>query len=135
MRGELSGTRIDALVYRTHLQLPALAPHRVLVGSEQFCNTPVGKTAALEFAQGRRIQVFQALLPQRLLLRDQVSELRQKPRINAGQLINLSQSHADAHGVSNIPDTVRAGVAQLDFDIVALGSFFVEAIITGFQTA
>ena len=72
---------------------------------------------------------------QRLLARHQVLDLRQEPRIDVGQAEYFCLAHAGAQGIGDVPDALRAGIAQLGFDGFAVGGLLVEPVAADFQPA
>ena len=109
--------------------------HGVLLHQQQLGQPPVGKPGALQPAHVGDIDVFQLAADQRLLLEDDVLDLRQEPRVDMREAVDLFQRHAAAVGVGNVKDAFRTGIAQLIFDDVNVRGFFVKAVNTGFQAA
>ena len=57
-----------------------------------------------------------------------VLDLRQKPRIDCRQPMNLVQVQTNPEGVSNIPETFRARLAECHLDFFAVDAAFIEAV-------
>jgi hypothetical protein len=59
----------------------------------------------------------------------------EEPRIDIGQALNFFQRQANAEGISDVPDTFRAGFSQRGFDFFAINRFLVKTIDANFQSA
>jgi hypothetical protein len=65
----------------------------------------------------------------------EILDLRQEPRVDRRQAVNFIKAHADAHGVSDVPDPFRACLAERHFDFFAVGRPLVEAVDADLQAA
>ncbi|MNU56136.1 hypothetical protein D3C71_452240 [compost metagenome] len=131
--GEFGGARVDALVDRTHVQLVAQLADFGFRGVQQEGQAAVGETAALEFPQGRVVQVGQRLLFQRQFDVDDFLDLRQEPRVDVRDVVHFVQREALREGVAHVPDAFRTGFAQFDLQLFAVGGFLVQAVDADFQ--
>ena len=111
--GELGRARIHALVHRMQpVGMPALA-HDRLLQAEQVRDATVGEALALERAQPRRTQCGESAGLDQGLLAQQVADLRQKPRVDARELVDALLGPAGTKRVADEQQPVRARVAQL----------------------
>jgi hypothetical protein len=64
----------------------------------------------------------------------EVFDLRQEPRVYRRQPMNLGQAQTDSEGIGEIPDTLRARLAERHLDFLAVDTQFVEAIDADFKS-
>ncbi len=133
--GEFGGAGIHPFVYRAHAKSPASCAQHRLVAIEQFSQPGIGKAAAFQDSQFICAQCIQLFPFECLLLPHQVFDLGEEPEINARQLMHFVHAHTATERVRDIPDALRPDIAQLVFNHVAVGGFFIESIASGFQSA
>src|SRR5690606_33840531 len=130
--GELGRASVDALVYRAHAQLMTQLADFAFRAVEQERQAAVGKAATLELPDGVIIEIGQRLLLERQLYIDDFLDLRQKPWIDAGQVMNFFKTEALCESVAHIPDAFGTGLAQLYLQFFAIRGFLVKAVNTYF---
>ena len=116
-------------------RLSRLPRFRNDIGIEQIGQSTIRKSLALEFTQVLGIQIRKCELIELELDINDFLDLCKKPEINRCQLMDFLQRETLSKGITDIPDTVRTGLAQLFFDDFAVGGFFIHAIDTDLETA
>ncbi len=133
--GELGRAGIDALVDRTHVVGQARFAHGLGVRLHQPGQAPVGEALLLQVAQlGGRQAGQRAGLDLRLGL-DDVLDLGEEPRVDVGLGVHLLERHAQAERIADVPDAVRARLADLLDDLVAIGRLLVQPVDADLQAA
>ena len=82
--GKFGRTGVDPLVDRAHVERVATGAHRMLVGTEQSCQTAVGKAAALQLHNMRHGKIVQIAALQGQLTLYNVFDLHQEPGVDLG---------------------------------------------------
>ncbi len=136
LRAELGRAGIDPLEHRPHLQRTAAVAHRRLGGVQQLGKAAIREALLLERVEMLAIELVEGevALQLQLGLHD-VLNLRQKPRVDAGELVHFVQAHALRERVADIPDALGAGLAQLLLQHLAVLRLFVHAIDAHFEPA
>lgn len=91
----------------------AMFAHGLLLLAQQGGQATVGEAPALEIQQGQAIQVLEAAALELLFGEDQLVDLGQEPAVDAGQLVDLLNTHPQAEGIAHVPDAIRTVGHQL----------------------
>ena len=89
----------------------------------------------LERAQSGRVNLLQRHGFELKLDLDDLLDLHQKPGVDLGQRKHLVHAHAQGKSITNVPDALGAGRAQLFFKHFAVLRLFVHAVHADFQAA
>ena len=133
--GKFGRAGVHPLVNRPHAQGAPLVTQGGVRGAQLLGQAPVGKSFLLERAQGRRIEVIEALGLQLKFDLHNLLDLHQKPGVYLGQRMHLLDAHALRKSITDVPDTVRARGAEFFFQHLAVLGFLVHAVDAHFQAA
>ena len=132
---ELGRTGVHPFVNRPHTERLAFVADGGVGGFELTRQTAVRKTFLLERAQSGRIDLVQRHGFELKLDLDDLLDLHQKPGVDLGQRKHLVHAHAQGKSITDVPDALGAGRAQLFFKHFAVLRLFVHAVHANFQAA
>ena len=132
---KLGRAGVDALEHRPHAERDPTVPDGVAGRAEQVREPPIGESAALQVEQLVASERLERRAPERLFPPHEVLDLGEKPRIDAGRGVDLVEREAATERVGDVPDAVRADVAELDVDRFEVGGLLVEAVDADLQPA
>src|SRR5882762_8496636 len=90
---------------------------------EKVRKPSVGKSPALEHSQRLRIQVREPPVVEIHFKVDDLLDLREKPGIDVRELVHLLQRESILKNITNVPDALRPGFAELLFELLAIRRF------------
>src|SRR6201999_1772901 len=111
---------VDALVDGMHAFLVAPVADLLLRRLHQVREPPIGEAAAPELVQRPAVQVAELDLLEPELDVDDLLDLDEEPRIDARELMHLVDGEAEREGVADVPDALRARLAELELDLLAV---------------
>ena len=131
---------VHALVDRVQVILVAQLADFRFPHARQLRQTRIGKAFTLQGAQEVSVEAVDAHFRHFLFQTDQLFNLYQEPAVDVGQVEDAVNREARAERVSDIPDTLSAGIFQLAADFgqrfrVVEAHFRVKAGSAHFQTA
>ena len=132
---ELGRAGVHPFVNRPHTERLAFVADGGVRGFELARQTAVRKTFLLERAQSGRIDLVQRHGFKLKLDLDDLLDLHQKPGVDLGQRKHLVHAHAQGKSITDVPDALGAGRAQLFFKHFAVLRLFVHAVHANFQAA
>ena len=128
--GELRGTGVHGFEHRIDAQVLAMGAHLQFLAAGGPGDLTIGEAQLLELQQGGGIQGGQVLaLEQTLLALDDPAQLRQEPRIDGGDPMDVGIAVAVHHRRANRKDPIGCRGAQFPVEVRALGAG-VRAIAT-----
>ena len=108
--GKLAGTRIDHLVGRPHGERPAERAGFVFGDAAQCAELAIGESEA--FHATHAVCIDHGLVLVLGLGDNQLVQLVEEPRIDAGDLVQLRSTHPQQHGALELVNALRRGAAQ-----------------------
>ena len=111
IRCKFTGTGINALINRTHIQHATQFADLAVFNFQQFCQTTIREAFAFQSQQRVFVEYCHGLGFQPEFDIDQFLDLRQKPGIDLGQLMHFFLREALGKGIAHIPDALRSRLA------------------------
>src|SRR5690606_7272618 len=116
-RRELRRAAVHSLEYRPDAVLVARLAHDRLADAEQRPDAAVAEALALQRAQPLGLQRVEAFRGDGLLRLDEILDLREEPRIDLRELMDLVERHAETERVRDVPEPVGARHAELALEL------------------
>src|SRR5690606_24446658 len=108
---------VHSLEYRPDAVLVARLAHDRLADAEQRPDAAVAEALALQRAQPLGLQRVEAFRGDGLLRLDEILDLREEPRIDLRELMDLVERHAETERVRDVPEPVGARHAELALEL------------------
>ena len=132
---ELCRAGVDPLVDGSHIELVPQLADLGFADIKQESQATIGEPAALQVPERLVIEIAECLLFEREFDIDDFLDLREKPGIDARELVHFLKRESLREGVTHIPDALRARFSELDLDFFPIRRLLVQAIDADLEPA